>query len=160
MLIDIKLLVTGEINVMQIFLSMFLIYAIVPLALSLMLLKVQGASSDSSYTFKRPNFFVAFGIFGMLAGLTVCCILWFSPLEEVNPDARTFFLTVMTLFYGGMFFVGLWLTLHTLNWKLVLDEEFMIYKNFIGVTRRMQYEEISQIKVCKDKAGVVKKYKI
>ena len=50
--------------------------------------------------------------------------------------------------------------LKVLNFQLKLEDEFMSYRNLLGITRKIGYEEITNIKVYKDKSNNPIKYKI
>ena len=50
--------------------------------------------------------------------------------------------------------------LKVLNFQLKLEEEFMLYSNLFGIVRKISYEEITKIKIYKDKSNNPIKYKI
>ena len=54
----------------------------------------------------------------------------------------------------------IWGFLKTLNFKLVLEDDFIVYRNLFGFTKKIQYEEVSRIKTYLDKSHNVIEYKI
>lgn len=43
-------------------------------------------------------------------------------------------------------FLGLWLILYSLNWKIEIKEEYFIFHNMLGRKREIKYNEITKLK--------------
>lgn len=139
---------------MQVFLSVFLIGLLVPLILGFIVFKTQSLKSSSPYTFKYPKFSV---IFFLIGTITIAAVnVWLCLTYEENLKAFIFLFPFYLLFAiaAALQF------LQTLNYQLVLEEDYIVYRNFLGIVKRIKYEEISEIKTYNDKSNNPIKYRI
>ena len=144
---------------MQIFLTMFLTNLLVPIILSLFAFKSQSSKSDSPYTFKYPMFLALFFLIGLLMIVALCVGAYLQAYlkgEEVQLELQIFIGSSYTILALAV----VWQLFRTLNFKLVLEEDFILYRNLFRITRIIRYEEISRIREYKDKSNNVIKYKI
>lgn len=51
-------------------------------------------------------------------------------------------------------FLGFWLILYALNWKIVIKEESFIFRNMFGKKRKIMYSEITGLKRLKIGGGI------
>lgn len=140
---------------MHIFLPFFLTSILVPIILRLITIKSQCSKSHSSYSFKYPLFLVLFFLIGAL-GIITLVVGAFLQDNEAQLELKIFLVS----FYSIFEFAVVWHFLKTLNFELVLEEDYIIYRNLFGITKELQYEEISRIKTYMDKSRNVIKYKI
>ena len=117
--------------------------------------KSPSSKSYSSYTFKYPMFLVLLFLIGIFA-IVVLCVGAFLQGKEVQLELQIFLVT----FYSIFAFAVIWHFLKTLNFKLVLEEDFILHRNLFGITKKIQYEEVSRIKTYMDKSHNVIKYRI
>jgi hypothetical protein len=80
----------------------------------------------------------------------------FLQSNEAQLELQIFLVTSFSIFEFAM----IWGFLKTLNFKLVLEDDFIVYRNLFGFTKKIQYEEVSKIKTYMDKAHNVIKYRI
>ena len=142
-------------NLMHIFLTIYLTSILVPIILRFVICKSQFSKSCSPYTFKYPLFLVLLFLIGAFAIIALCVGAYLQD-NEVQLELQIFIIS----FYSIFAFAVIWHFLKTLNFKLVLAEDFMIYRNLLGITKEIQYEEVSRIKTYTDKSHNVIKYKI
>ena len=140
---------------MQIFLSIFLTSFLVPIILSFVTWKSQSSKSCSPYTFKYPLFLVLFFLIGAFI-IIALCIAAYSQKNEAQIELQIFIFSSCSI----LEFAEIWQFLKTLNFKLVLEDDFIVYRNLFGFTKKIQYEEVSRIKTYLDKSHNVIKYKI
>lgn len=143
---------------MRVFLPILLTSFFVPLTLEFIVLKSQSSKSCSPYTFKYPLFLVLFFLIGAFAIIALCVGAYLQDLQdnEAQIELQIFIFS----FYSIFEFAAIWHFLKTLNFKLVLEDDFIVYRNLFGVTKKIQYEEVSRIKTYLDKSHNVIKYKI
>ena len=151
----INYLVEVKINLMHIFLSIFLTSLLVPIILRFVTSKSQSSKSHSPYTFKYPIFWVLFFSIGLLLIVALFVGAYLQD-NEIQIELKIFLIS----FYSIFTFAGVWHLLKTLNFKLVLEEDSILYRNLFGITKKIQYEEISRIKKHTDKFNNVIKYRI
>ena len=142
-------------NLMHIFLSIYLTSILVPIILRYIICKSQSSKSCSSYTFKYPMFLVLLFLIGILVIVALCVGAYLQD-NEVQLELQI----LLVSFYSIFAFAVAWHFLKTLNFKLLLEEDFIAYRNLFGVTKQIQYEEVSRIKTYLDKSHNVIKYKI
>ena len=142
-------------NLMHIFLSIYLTSILVPVILRYITCKSQSSKSCSSYTFKYPMFLVLLFLMGILVIVALCVGAYLQ-----DSDVQLELQILLISFYSIFAFAVAWHFLKTLNFKLVLAEDFIVYRNLYGVTKKMQYEEVSRIKTYMDKSHNVIKYRI
>ena len=140
---------------MHIFLSIYLTSILVPIFLRYITCKSQSSKSCSSYTFKYPMFLVLLFLIGILVIVALCVGAYLQD-NEVQLELQI----LLVSFYSIFAFAVAWHFLKTLNFKLLLEEDFIVYRNLFGVTKKIQYEEVSRIKTYLDKSHNVIKYKI
>lgn len=140
---------------MHIFLTIFLTGILVPIILSFVIYKSQSSKSCSPYTFKYPLFLVLFFLIGALAIIALSVVAYLQD-DEAQIELKIFIVSFSSIFE----FAVIWHFFKTLNFKLVLEEDFMIYRNLFGITKKIEYEEVSRIKTYMDKSHNVIKYKI
>jgi len=140
---------------MHIFLSVYLTSIFVPVILRYITCKSQSSKSYSPYTFKYPLFLVLIFLTGIFAIIALCVGAYLQE-NEVQLELQI----LLVSFYSIFAFAVAWHFLKTLNFKLLLEEDFIVYRNLFGVTKKIQYEEVSRIKTYLDKSHNVIKYKI
>ena len=140
---------------MHIFLTIFLTGILIPIILRFVTWKSQSSKSCSPYTFKYPLFLVLFFLIGAFAIIALCVGAYLQD-NEAQIELKIFIFS----FYSIFAFAVAWHFLKTLNFKLVLEDDFIVYRNLFGVTKKIQYEEVSRIKTYLDKSHNVIKYKI
>ena len=140
---------------MHIFLTMYLTSILVPIILRFITCKSQSSKSCSQYTFKYPLFLVLLFLIGAFAIIALCVGAYLQD-SEVQLELQI----LIVSFYSIFAFAVFWHFLKTLNFKLVLAEDFMIYRNLFGITKEIQYGEVSRIKTYRDKSHNVTKYKV
>ena len=140
---------------MHIFLSIYLTSIFVPVILRYITCKSQSSKSYSPYTFKYPLFLVLIFLTGIFAIIALCVGAYLQ-----DNDVQLELQILLISFYSIFAFTVAWHFLRALNFKLVLAEDFMIYRNLFGITKEIQYEEVSRIKTYMDKAHNVIKYRI
>ena len=140
---------------MQIFLTFYLTSILVPIILRFVTWKSQSSKSCSPYTFKYPLFLVLLFLIGAFAIIALCVGAYLQD-NEAQIELQIFIFS----FYSIFEFAVIWHFLKTLNFKLVLEDDFIVYRNLFGITKEIQYEEVSRIKTYTDKFHNVIKYKI
>ena len=140
---------------MQIFLSIFLTSFLVPIILSFVTWKSQSSKSCSPYTFKYPLFLVLFFLIGAFI-IIALCIACYLQKNEAQIELQIFIFSSCSI----LEFAEIWQFLKILNFKLVLEDDFIVYRNLFGFTKKIQYEEVSRIKTYLDKSHNAIKYKI
>jgi|GEM_PF-1578945 len=140
---------------MQIILSVLLISLLIPLILRFIVFKIQSLKSSSLYTFKYPKSLAAF----CSIGIFVIFALWYGIyLQNKKVDLG---LEIVLLTFYSLFVMALtWQLLKALNFQLVLEEDCMLYRNFLGFVRKIDYKEITNIKEYNDKSRNPIQYKI
>ena len=88
--------------------------------------------------------------------IVALCVGAYLQDNEVQLELQI----LLVSFYSIFAFAVAWHFLKTLNFKLLLEEDFIVYRNLFGVTKKIQYEEVSRIKTYLDKSHNVIKYKI
>ncbi len=140
---------------MHIFLTIYLTSILVPIILRFVTWKSQSSKSCSPYTFKYPLFLVLFFLIGAFEIIALCVAAYLQ-----DNEAQIELQILIFSFYSIFEFAAIWHVLKTLNFKLVLAEDFMIYRNLFGITKEIQYEEVSRIKTYMDKSHNVIKYEL
>lgn len=141
-------------NLMKVFLSVFLTGLLVPLILRFIVFKTQSKKSSSQYTFKYPKFTVIFFLIATI--ILVAVNIWLCLSYKENLKAFVFLLPFYLLFAIAEALQFL----KTLNYQLVLEEDYIVYRNILGIVKRIKYEEISEIKTYNDKSNTPIKYRI
>ena len=118
--------------------------------------KSQFSKARSLYTFKYPWFWATIFLIGAVIIIAIIVAAYYLRDDSVQLELQIFIFS----FYSIFEFAVIWHLLKTLNFKLVLAEDFMIYRNLFGITKEIQYEEVSRIKTYMDKSHKVIKYKI
>lgn len=140
---------------MHIFLTISLTSILIPIVLRFVTWKSQSSKSCSPYTFKYPLFLALFFLIGACAIIALCVGAYLQG-NEAQIELQIFIFS----FYSIFEFAVIWHFLKTLNFKLVLEDDFIVYRNLFGFTKKIQYKEVSRIKTYLDKSHNVIKYKI
>ena len=122
-----------------------LISLLVPLSLSVIIAKTQSIKPSSPYIFKYPKFLIVF--FGFFTIVLLGVNVWLCLTYKENLKAFIFLFPCYLLFAT----LTIWVFLTSLNYRLVLEEEYMLYRNLFGRVKIIKYEEISAIKTEKYK---------
>ncbi len=140
---------------MHVFLPILLTSLFVPLILEFIVLKSSLSKFSSPYTFRYPKYLSIIFIAGLI--IIIVLFVW-AYLSGVEPklELEIFLLS----FYSIFTFAIILQILKVLNFQLELEEEFMLYRNLFGIVRKISYEEITKIKIYKDKSNNPIKYKI
>ena len=118
-----------------------LIHILVPCLLILLSSKTS-INTESTITLKYSKFFVFFGIGGSVFALSV----YMLSMRDLSENLKAFvFCTVGILI---MFASCFWLFLQGLNWRLILHEDVLIYRNCLRVTKIYSYAEITKVRTC------------
>ena len=142
-------------KLMHVFLSVFLTGILVPLILRFIGFKTQSSNSSSPYTFKYPKFLAIFFLIGTIIIMAVDVWLCLSYNDE---DWKIF--VALFPFYALFAIALAWQFLKALNYQLVLEEDYIVYRNILGIVKRIKYEDISKIKTFNDKSNNPIKYGI
>lgn len=140
---------------MYVFLPILLTSLFVPLILEFIILKSSLSKCSSLYTFRYPKYLSIIFIAGLI---TIIALFIWCYLSDFKPklELEIFLLS----FYSVFTFAIIWQILRVLNFQLELEEEFILYRNLFGIVRKIRYEEITKIKIYKDKSNNPIKYKI
>ena len=140
---------------MHIFLTISLTGILIPIILKFLTWKSQSSKSCSPYTFRYSKYLSIIFIAGLIIIIVLfvwVCLSGFEPKLELE--------IFLLSFYSIFTFAIILQILKVLNFQLKLEEEFMLYSNLFGIVRKISYEEITKIKIYKDKSHNVIKYKI
>lgn len=87
----------------------------------------------------KPPFLIFWiGLVVFLACIVTIFVIFFAAFNEENLVwAIGFFLSS---------FLGLWLMLYVLNWKIVIKDESFIFRNMFGRQREIEYSDITKLK--------------
>lgn len=152
---------------MYVVLAVPLIYLLVPLIIGFMVFRARSTNNSSRNTLKYPRFLIWFFLVAMIVIALVIVVLFIGvggvigigaglPGEEPHWS----FFVIMIPFYTLFWLAIAYEFLNTLNFRLVLEEERIVYKNLWGVVRAKKYEEVSKVKAYRDKGENLIKYKI
>lgn len=89
-------------------------------------------------TVRAPNYRFNFSAYMMVIGLFLSIFIWFYPYEIAKLDKIVYFFIFVVLTIGGVI-----LTIFYFNFKLVIDEEKVIFRNEFGRKKKYKIEEIS-----------------
>ena len=135
--------------------SMLLTGIIVPFILGVVVYKSTTNKSFDSCTIKYPKFYGIVGFAGTL--VTSVINVWILiNRDQTSLALNIFFFTVFPI----AFIAGLYLFLRGWNWRLILVEDYIIYRNLFGMVRKIEYKEIVKVKTYYSRAQQVEKYKI
>ena len=136
------------------FISTLLIYALVPLIIGIVSARSANDTSELNIM-KYSKFFLIVGILGNITVIIAFILCTLQGYENIR--VAIFCISVCSI----MFLIGLWLSFLTLNWRLIFDENVLIYKNILGITRRYNYSDITRIRACYNRdRSKLEKYKI
>lgn len=136
--------------------SAILISTIVPLVLGLLAFKASSSKiSYSSYTLKYTRFIpmLCLGTIILIAGLIVWALIQNTPF----PIGGYIFLGI---FYSLFICALVWGFLRGLNFRLILNEDVMIYRNIWGMVRRFDYKDIKEVRPLCNRFKHVEVYRI
>lgn len=140
---------------MHVFLPILLTGLFVPLILEFIVLKSSMSKSSSPYTFRYPKYLLIIFIAGLI--IIIALFVW-AYLSGFEPKLELEIFLIS--FYSIFTFVIILQILKVLNFQIELKEEFILYRNLFGIVRKISYEEITKIKIYKDKSNNPIKYKI
>lgn len=140
---------------MQVFLSIFLTNLLVPLILRFIVFKSQSSKSPSPYTFKYPKYL---SIIFIVAIVIIIALFSGAYLSDAEPSLE---LEIFLGSFYSLFTIALiWQLMKVLNFQLILEEDFILYRNLLGIVQKIRYDEVSKIKTYNDKFNNPIKYKI
>ena len=87
---------------------------------------------------KPPILIFFIGLFGFLICAVTILVILFVALNEEN--------LALSIGFFLFSFLGLWLMLYALNWKIVIKEDTFIFRNMFGKKREIKYNEITKLK--------------
>lgn len=140
---------------MHVFLPILLTSLFVPLILEFIVLKSSLSKFSSPYTLRYPKYLSIVFIAGLIIIIALFVWVYLSGFEP-KLELEIFLLS----FYSIFTFLIILQILKVLNFQLELEEEFILYRNLLGIVRKISYEEITKIKRYKDKFNNPIKYKI
>ena len=115
-----------------------LIAIIVPLALAFM--KIHAAAPETNDTFKQSKGMVITSLIFLLFFISISILATY--LYIINLEMEKLFIPVCVyLITLGV----LWLFLSALNYRLIVNEDVLVYVNFLGIKKKYRYEEITQV---------------
>jgi hypothetical protein len=112
-----------------------LVYTLVPAILSLC--TIQRKSQKNVLTY--PKSFIVIGCFGTIF-INFATIMTFKD----GYDNKFLFLLI---FVVCLQLAVWWLMLQALNWKLELNDDCIVYRNFLRVTKTYQYSQVVKVKM-------------
>lgn len=125
------------------FLVNFLIIPLlVPLILSLVISRASNTCTSKS-EFRHPTAYLYLGIFA----LPLCVIGFVGMINQGFGDRHIVVIIFLLSIPIVMGCLSIYMVLCSLCWKLSLDEDRLIYRNFFGVTKIYSYDNIT--KACK-----------
>lgn len=94
---------------------------------------------DKNLKVLKPPFSIFWiGLVGFIGCVVTILIIFFVAFNEVNAALSIGFLL--------MSFLGVWLMLYAINWKIEIKEESFIYRNMFGKKREIKFIEITKLK--------------
>lgn len=126
-----------------------LIYTLVPIILNLCILPHKSDKNVLVY----PRSFIFVGCLGIV-------IINFAIVMFLKDGYNNKFLFLL-IFVVCLQLAVWWLVLQALNWKLKLNDDCIVYRNFLRVTKTYQYSQVVKVKMCfSKKKKHCEKYKI
>ena len=121
----------------------------VPLSLLGIMLRASDKSSRGGTVYKYVDAMGWIGIIGMAWSLPAGILLWFQK-DATDPLWKT----ILFFCIAGVFvLVSALYALMCFNFRVILDEEQLIYRNMWGITRRYRYEDIYRVKCWRRKGS-------
>ena len=131
-------------------------YFFVPIMLGILAARTEDKKNPN--TMRYPSFFLVVGMMGAATFSSVPIAVFFLPDD---PNETMLQLYVVYSIVGIVDILSFYLMLLPLNWRLIFDEDALIYKNIFGIKRRYQYSEISKIYAdYKMKTKMLEKYRL
>ena len=99
--------------------------------------------------FKQSKTQVVFSFFAFIFFLSIFVLGLIMSDESKEMIARI-------LMHGTSFLLLIsmsWLFLSSLNYRLIVNEDFLVYVNFLGIKKQYRYEEITRVMGCYDRSG-------
>ena len=125
------------------YISTFLIHAIVPVILVLMV-SLSKNTDTNDYTATYPKFMSIVGLLDILCVLIALFgILYYKEYKQYKMYANIFFGIILII----MFLIGLYCILAAKNIKIELSKENIIYTNIFGRRKMYEYSQISEIRI-------------
>ena len=94
---------------------------------------------DKNLKVLKPPFLIFWiGFVGFLGCIIMIIIIFFAAFNEEN--------LVWAIGFFLFSFLGLWLMLYALNWKIVIKDESFIFRNMFGKKREIKYSNITKLK--------------
>ena len=140
---------------MDVFLTILLTSLFVPLILEFIVLKISSSKCSSLYAFRYPKYLLVIFVAGLI---TIIALFIWAYLSDYEPKLELGIF--LFSFYSVFVFAIILQILKVLNFQVELEEEFISYRNLFGIVRRIKYEEITTIKIFKDKSNNPIKYRI
>lgn len=133
--------------------SFLLVPLIVPASLAFISACTQIGSAQSE-TFRYPKFFVYLPLVfcGMVIAGTIIDLTHIGGSLYLTDNGVVFYTTVAQNIFAAialpvMTLLGIILILYRVCWRLVLDEEVLIFRNLLGITKIYKYTEITRIRI-------------
>ena len=101
--------------------------------------------------------FTASGLIeGIGGGIVVCGAFLLAMWQgfDNSSAAKIFCYTTVIILYT----MSIWLSMQALNWKIIIDEEALIFTNFLRITRKYRYSNFTHIYVCHNRNNKIEKY--
>ena len=133
--------------------SVILIHALVPAIIGLFVFTARTATPEAPNTFKYAKFTIIIGGMGALMCITLNIFLLVDFTHIV-------FSIFMHTFWSVMLVAGLWMFLLGVNWKVMLEEDIIVYRDIFRIVRKIRYEDIDKVVVKRDRTNFVKQYKV
>ena len=94
---------------------------------------------DKNLNMLKPPLLVFWiGLLVFLACVVTIFVIFFAAFNEEN--------LVWAIGFFLFSFLGFWLMLYALNWKIVVKDESFIYRNIFGKKREIKYSDITKLK--------------
>lgn len=94
---------------------------------------------DKNLKVLKPPFLIFWiGFVGFLGCIITIIVIFFVAFNEEN--------LVWAIGYFLFSFLGLWLMLYALNWKIIIKDDSFIFWNMFGKKREIKYSEITKLK--------------
>ena len=140
---------------MYVFTSVLLTSLLVPIILRFIVCKIQSSKSSPQYIFKYPIFIPILLLIGII---TIILLFIWAYLSDYEASLALY--VFLYSFYFLFTIAGAWQFWKTLNFQLILEEDFLLYRNFLGKVKQIKYEEISKIKTYNGKSNNPIQYRI
>ncbi|MGN0815045.1 MAG: DUF6560 family protein [Candidatus Coproplasma sp.] len=94
---------------------------------------------DKNLKVLKPPFLIFWiGFVDFLGCIITIIVIFFAAFNEEN--------LVWAIGFFLFSFLGLWLMLYALNWKIVIKDESFVFRNMFGKKREIKYSDITELK--------------